>query len=247
MAKNNISFPSNPEEALKTKKTYDNVFNYASDNFEKPLDHMPSPEKFIKSSTNVEDADLLIGNFEDLGWNVDTNIGAEGYETATDFFKDALSVTENIDDTGTSLGVLNNTTALLDEVTDKSKQYVIDNASDLETNVMTDGTKVIENLGMVSDIGKDVAQGIGKDLAKEGAKELAKEGTKEAGKGVPFLGLGLATADAAVTFADDESSAMDKVGASVDVLGSAGLDAIPPFAIFHGVVKGVDILEDLLT
>ena len=108
--------------------------------------------------------------------------------------------------------------------------------------------KIKSNVNLASDVYKltdkdieagDISRGL--RVAKKGAEVVGEEALAEG------IGKAAGGVTGAVAIADKDASTIDKIGGAMDIAGAAGADANPVYATVHGVVKAVDLLEDLLT
>ena len=109
------------------------------------------------------------------------------------------------------------------------------------------GSDIKENLVLADDVSKLLDKDIEMQDATR-ALRVSEKGAEYAGEKALAEGLGKSASGVggAVALADKDSSTIDKIGGAMDVAGAAGADSNPYYATVHAVVKGVDLLEDLL-
>ena len=87
----------------------------------------------------------------------------------------------------------------------------------------------------------------GGQIASKIGEEIGKKSLEEGGKAIASTaGTVIAPISGVATLANKDSTAMDKIGATADII-SPALVATPPGALVYGVIKGLDLLEDLFT
>ena len=212
----------------------------------------PNLEEMLDIDTN----DLQISSFSSKE-NTPTFIDGVKSNNVV-FDKDSLSPFDK------RLDILNKSETLLQDVGNKVAQD-IDIAIDqngLGSVEVEQGEKLMTTFRDVNKIGNEIKGNIvliddtskllDKDIELQDttrAIKVAQKGAEFAGKEALEEGLGKSATGVggAVALADKDSSTIDKIGGAMDVAGALGADTNPVYATVHAVVKGVDLLEDLLT
>ena len=131
---------------------------------------------------------------------------------------------------------------------------------ELDSLTMNTSSNVIETMDATGKIGEDILA-MGQDLISEPiedtAIDLLEEGAETAGStaletgsdivsGVTGFAKAVDTSEDPST-GEQKSSVMDRVGGAMDTAGALGADNNPWYFGAHMAVKGIDLLEELLT